>query len=69
VINPAIGLGTFLAQLFLRRPLSEAGTREFHVTGSWVDPQVDRIEHKTDSVKPVQPAAPETPASAPRPSQ
>ncbi len=49
VINPAIGLGTFLAQLFLRRPLSEAGTREFRVTGPWADPQVDRIERKAEA--------------------
>jgi hypothetical protein len=40
-INPVIGLGTFLAQLFLRNPLSEAGTREFHVPGSWADPKVE----------------------------
>ena len=33
VINPAIGLGTFLAQAFLRKPLMAAGTREFHVSG------------------------------------
>ncbi len=52
VINPAIGLGTFLAQLFLRRPLSEAGTREFHVTGPWADPQVDRIERKAEAQSP-----------------
>ena len=49
VINPAVGLGTFLAQLFLRRPLSEAGTREFHVTGPWAAPQVDRIERKAEA--------------------
>ena len=30
-INPAIGLGTFLAQLFLRQPLIEAVTKEFKV--------------------------------------
>ena len=40
-INPVIGIGTFLAQLFLRSPLTEAGTREFHVTGTWADPKVD----------------------------
>jgi uncharacterized protein YhdP len=45
-INPAIGLGTFLAQLFLRKPLAEAGTREFHITGSWDDPKVEKIERK-----------------------
>jgi uncharacterized protein (TIGR02099 family) len=43
-INPAVGLGTFLAQLFLRRPLMEAGTRKFSVKGAWADPQVERVE-------------------------
>ncbi|MEP6738910.1 MAG: AsmA-like C-terminal region-containing protein, partial [Caldimonas sp.] len=44
VINPAIGLGTFLAQYFLRRPLIAANTREFRVTGPWDDPKVERVE-------------------------
>ncbi len=44
VINPAIGLGTFLAQYFLRKPLMAASTREFRVTGPWDDPKVDRVE-------------------------
>jgi uncharacterized protein YhdP len=43
-INPAVGLGTFLAQLLLRKPLMAAGTREFRVSGSWADPKVERIE-------------------------
>jgi uncharacterized protein (TIGR02099 family) len=44
VINPAIGLGSFLAQVFLRKPLTQAGTREFHVTGPWNDPKVERVQ-------------------------
>ena len=73
VINPAVGLGTFLAQLFLRRPLSEAGTREFHVTGPWADPQVQRLERKVDAAPAGEArtgsgsAAPAT--AAPRPAQ
>jgi uncharacterized protein YhdP len=51
-INPAIGLGTFLAQLLLREPLAAAGTREFHVTGRWDDPKVDRVERPFDAVVP-----------------
>lgn len=43
VINPAVGLGTFLAQMFLRRPLIESNTQELHVTGSWADPQVAKV--------------------------
>jgi uncharacterized protein (TIGR02099 family) len=43
IINPAVGLGSFVAQLFLRQPLMQASTREFHVTGSWGDPKVERV--------------------------
>ncbi len=48
VVNPAVGLGTFLAQVFLRRPLIESATQEFHVSGSWTDPTVIKV------VKPVE---------------
>jgi uncharacterized protein (TIGR02099 family) len=43
VINPAVGLGTFLAQMFLRQPLIRAATQEFHVDGTWTDPRVTRV--------------------------
>ncbi|MES2980511.1 MAG: YhdP family protein [Pseudomonadota bacterium] len=45
-INPAIGLGTFLAQVFLRRPLTEAATQEFHIDGTWSDPRITRVNRK-----------------------
>ena len=48
-INPAIGLGTFLAQVLLRGPLIEAATQEFHIDGSWLDPQVTQVKRKNDS--------------------
>lgn len=48
-INPAIGLGTFLAQLILRRPLIEAATQEFHITGPWVEPQITRVKRGSGS--------------------
>lgn len=41
-INPVVGLGTFLAQMLLRKQVSEAATREFWVTGPWADPQVGK---------------------------
>lgn len=46
VINPAIGLGTFLAQIFLRKPLMEAATQEFHIDGTWADPKITKIDRK-----------------------
>ena len=46
VINPAIGLGAFLAQALLKKPLTEANTREFRVSGPWADPKVERVDRK-----------------------
>jgi uncharacterized protein YhdP len=56
MINPAVGLGTFLAQLFLREPLSRAATQEFHVDGTWADPRIVRSARRTDSNNPAVPA-------------
>ncbi|TDQ44351.1 uncharacterized protein (TIGR02099 family) [Tepidicella xavieri] len=46
VISPVTGLGTFLAQFLLRQPLQEAATRQFRITGSWSDPQVERVNRR-----------------------
>ena len=46
VINPAIGLGSFLAQMFFRRPLTEAATQEFQIDGSWYDPKITKIDRR-----------------------
>lgn len=45
-IHPAVGIGTFLAQLFLHEPLMKSLTYEYNVTGSWRDPVVIKQEHK-----------------------
>lgn len=42
-VNPVIGLGTFLAQLFLRQPLMKAFTFEYQITGSWKEPNVVKL--------------------------
>ena len=55
VINPAVGLGTFLAQMFLRRPLIESNTQEFHVDGSWTDPQVAKVARTPARTKETKP--------------
>jgi uncharacterized protein YhdP len=66
VINPALGLGTFLGQLLLRGPLAEAGTREFHVTGSWADPRVTQVARRSSEAAAAPAALPaSSPASAP----
>ncbi|MEI7786300.1 MAG: AsmA-like C-terminal region-containing protein, partial [Betaproteobacteria bacterium] len=46
-VNPAMALGTFIAQWLLRRPLSEANTQEFIVRGTWADPVIERVARKS----------------------
>ena len=59
-VNPVIGLGSFLAQLFLRSPLSQALTQDYQVTGPWKDPVVKKSIAKrklpaAEADKPAQP--------------
>ena len=42
-VNPVIGVGTFLAQLFLREPLMKAFTFEYQITGPWKEPNVVKL--------------------------
>jgi uncharacterized protein YhdP len=62
VINPALGLGSFLAQMFLRQPLMKAATQEFHIDGTWSDPRVTRVSRSGEPATTAGPAAPATPA-------
>lgn len=43
-VNPVIGLGSYLAQLFLRDPLSRALSFQYQVTGSWKAPTIAKVE-------------------------
>ncbi|MDH0863604.1 YhdP family protein [Mitsuaria sp. GD03876] len=45
-VNPAIGLGAFLAQWLLRKPLAAANTEEFRVTGTWSDPRIEQLPRR-----------------------
>lgn len=39
-VNPVVGVGTLLAQLFLRNPVMKSLTFEYKVTGPWSEPVV-----------------------------
>jgi uncharacterized protein YhdP len=49
-VNPVLGLGSFLAQLFLRDPLMRAFTVEYEITGPWKDPVINKLARKLDNV-------------------
>ena len=51
-INPVIGLGSFLAQVFLRGPLIQAATQEFRIDGTWADPRVERVQQRKNTPAP-----------------
>ncbi len=43
-VNPVIGLGSYLAQLFLSAPVMKALTYQMQVTGPWKAPVITKIE-------------------------
>lgn len=47
LVNPVLGLGSFLAQLFLRDPLMRAFTMEYEISGSWKDPSIRKLPRST----------------------
>ena len=64
VINPAIGIGTFLAQMFLRQPLIRAATQEFHIDGTWADPKITKLPRKTSPLEGRTGASPQSTSGA-----
>ncbi len=55
-VNPAMALSTFVAQWLLRQPLNQASTQEFLVTGTWGDPQIQRVaRNRAEGRKEAQP--------------
>ncbi|WP_229632073.1 YhdP family protein [Pseudoduganella violaceinigra] len=44
-VNPVIGLGSYLAQLFLSAPVMKALTYQMQVTGPWKAPSITKIEN------------------------
>ena len=64
VINPAIGIGTFLAQMFLRQPLIRANTQEFHIDGTWTDPRITKVPRGTVPLEGRASAAPQSTSGA-----
>jgi len=67
VINPVVGLGTFIAQVLLRKQVAEAGTQEFRITGPWAEPQVDKVGARPEAEAASASGAASTPAGVTKP--
>ncbi len=48
IINPVVGLTSFLTQYFLKAPLAKSTTQEFRVQGPWKDPKVSKVDGSKD---------------------
>ena len=44
-VNPIIGIGSYLAQLFLRAPVMKALTYQMRISGPWKSPNIVKIDH------------------------
>lgn len=56
MVNPAVGIGSFIAQWILRKPLSDMLATEFEVEGDWSDPRVE--QRVRDVPAPAEPQGP-----------
>ena len=52
VVNPVWGLGALLLQKILNNPLGQALQFDYHVTGTWAEPKVERLKAEVRSVTP-----------------
>jgi uncharacterized protein YhdP len=56
VINPVVGLGTFLVQRVLKDPLGKMFAFEYAITGSWTDPKVAKLGSTASAEAPMPPS-------------
>jgi uncharacterized protein (TIGR02099 family) len=57
LVNPAWGLGSLLVQKILKDPLGQIFAFEYHVTGSWTQPQVERLKAEVRKADIAQPSS------------
>ena len=48
-VNPVIGIGSYLAQLFLRAPVMKALTYQMQITGPWKSPTITKLDNPPDT--------------------
>lgn len=51
VVNPVIGVGAFITQWLLKKPLARMLASEYHVTGSWDDPKINDVQAPVPDAK------------------
>jgi uncharacterized protein YhdP len=64
-VNPIVGIGSYLAQLFLRAPVMKALTYQMQIAGPWRSPTITKIDNPTPA--PSQARAQAQPGARPNP--
>jgi uncharacterized protein YhdP len=54
IVNPVWGLGAFILDKILKNPLGQALAFEYHVTGTWTEPKVERLKAEARAADPAQ---------------
>jgi uncharacterized protein YhdP len=54
VVNPVWGLGALILQKILRNPLGQVLAFDYHVTGTWANPNPERLKAEVRSADPAQ---------------
>jgi len=55
LVNPVVGVAAAIAQRVLKNPLGQIFAYEFQVSGSWIEPKVDRVTTAAQMTQPVSP--------------
>ncbi|WP_162888722.1 YhdP family protein [Dechloromonas sp. HYN0024] len=59
LVNPVVGAAALVANTVLQKPLNRLFSYRYHVTGTWADPQVDKVGGLTaPAVKPEEESPP-----------
>ncbi|HZX32203.1 MAG TPA: YhdP family protein [Rhodocyclaceae bacterium] len=51
--HPAVGVGVAVAEKLLQNPLSKVFSYQYHVTGTWSDPKMEKVGRETPASAPV----------------
>jgi uncharacterized protein YhdP len=55
LVNPVAGVAAVIAQRVLKNPLGQIFAHEFQVSGSWVEPKVEKLASAPQATQPVSP--------------
>jgi len=57
-VNPVWGLGALILDKVLKNPLGQVLAFEYHVTGTWTAPKVERLKAEARAADPAQQQSP-----------